>query len=169
MAHFTLAYWPSMRPHSAQERRRTASIAARACATASPSSASAAAGSTPLCDGRLQPGGGIGDGKRADRPGRTFERMRQRAGIRRHVRRAVPIKAGGLGREHRQHLLLKGRIAERHAFEMFEIDRPVIGSQRRRWHPFYPFEMKRHGQQPPDVPARASSGGDVSSAKHGNG
>jgi len=35
-------------------------------------------------------------------------------------------------------------IAKRHAFEMFEIERTVIGSERRRWHPFYPFEMKRH-------------------------
>ena len=29
---------------------------------------------------------------------------------------------------------------------MFEIDRTVIGSERRRWHPVNPFEMKRHGQ-----------------------
>ena len=35
-------------------------------------------------DGRLQPGGGIGDGKSADRAGRALERVRQRAGIRRY-------------------------------------------------------------------------------------
>jgi len=33
-----------------------------------------------------------------------------------------------MGREHRQHLLLEAGIAERHAFEMFEIDRTVIGA-----------------------------------------
>ena len=52
---------------------------------------------------------------------------------------------GRLGREHRQHLLLESGIAERHAFEVVEIDRAIIGDERRRWHPFNPFEMKRHG------------------------
>jgi hypothetical protein len=41
--------------------------------------------------------------------------------------------------------LFEAGIAKRHAFEVFEIDRAVIGSERRRWHPFYPFKMKRHG------------------------
>src|SRR6185312_2554131 len=50
-----------------------------------------------------------------------------------------------LRREHHQHLAFDAGIAERHAREMVEIDRPVTGNQRRRWHPFYPFEMKRHG------------------------
>jgi hypothetical protein len=31
---------------------------------------------------------------------------------------------------------------------MLEIDRPVVGSQRWRRHPFYPFEVKRHGSGP---------------------
>jgi hypothetical protein len=28
---------------------------------------------------------------------------------------------------------------------MFDVDRTVIGSKRRRWHPGNPFHMKRHG------------------------
>ena len=39
---------------------------------------------------------------------------------------------GGLGREHREHLLLQAGVAQRHALEVFEIDRTVIGSERRR-------------------------------------
>jgi hypothetical protein len=31
---------------------------------------------------------------------------------------------------------------------MFDIDRTVIGSERRRWHPVNPFQMKRHGDNP---------------------
>jgi hypothetical protein len=31
---------------------------------------------------------------------------------------------------------------------MFDIDRTVIGSERRRWHPGNPFQMKRHGNNP---------------------
>ena len=66
--------------------------------------------------------------------------MRQRAGIRRHGGKRVD-ELGRLGREHRQNLLLKAGIAQRHAFEVFEIYRTVIGGERRRWHPFNPFEM----------------------------
>src|SRR3981189_1585833 len=28
---------------------------------------------------------------------------------------------------------------------MFDVDRTVIGNERRRWHPVNPFQMKRHG------------------------
>jgi hypothetical protein len=52
--------------------------------------------------------------------------------------------------------LLEAGIAKRHAFEMFEIDRTVIGSERRRWHPVNPFEMKRHGK--PKSPGRIDPG-----------
>src|SRR3982751_3811326 len=31
---------------------------------------------------------------------------------------------------------------------MFEVDRAVIGSERRRGHPVNPFHMKRHGADP---------------------
>ncbi len=41
-------------------------------------------------------------------------------------------KLGGLAREHRQNLALETTIAERHAAEMFDIDRTIIGSERRR-------------------------------------
>ena len=82
-------------PLSAQERCRTASIAARASATASPSSASSADASKPLAMAASSSGCGIGDGKGADRAGRALQRMRQRAGIRRHgserAARVLPI------------------------------------------------------------------------------
>ena len=93
---------------------------------------------------RLQPGGGIGNGESTDRAGRAFQRMRQRGPIRRHGGKLAD-QPGRLGSEHRQHLLLEAGIAKRDSFEMFEIYWTVIGSERRRWHPFYPFEMKRHG------------------------
>ncbi len=57
-------------------------------------------------------------------------------------------QAGRLRRKHRQHLALEAGIAQRHAPEMFDIDRTVIGSERRRWHPVNPFQMKRHGDNP---------------------
>jgi len=53
-------------------------------------------------------------------------------------RAAVPCKLGnladqpgGLRRKHRQHLALEAAVAERHAGEMREIDRTIIGSERR--------------------------------------
>src|SRR5205807_4633841 len=48
---------------------------------------------------------------------------------------------------------LEALITKRHALEMIEINRAIIGNQRRRWHPFDPLQMKRHGVRP-DVPAR---------------
>jgi len=57
-----------------------------------------------------------------------------------------------LGRKHRQHLLFEAGVTERRALEVVEIDGTVIGNERRRWHPFYPFEMKRHGY--PTSPCR---------------
>ncbi len=57
-----------------------------------------------------------------------------------------------LGRKHRQHLAFEAGIAKRHPPEMLDIDRTVIGSERRRWHPVNPFQMKRHGDNP-DLPA----------------
>ena len=70
--------------------------------------------------------------------------MRQRCGIGGHGGKGRD-EPGRLGREHRQHLLLKAGIAERHALKVFEIDRTIVGDERRRWHPFNPFEMWRHG------------------------
>ena len=104
--------------------------------------------------------------KSADRPRRALQRMRQRrasAGM----AASVPIESGRLGRKHRQHLLLEAGIAERHALEMVEIDRTVIGSERRRWHPFYPFEMKRHGSIP-DLPAALIPAGQFSASQSRN-
>src|ERR1700733_13537767 len=57
-------------------------------------------------------------------------------------------QADGLGRKHRQHLALEAGIAERHALKVFGVDRTVIGSERWRWHPFNPFQVKRHGDNP---------------------
>src|SRR5580704_14136392 len=57
-------------------------------------------------------------------------------------------QADRLGRKHRQHLMLEADVAERHAPEMIEIDRTVIGSEWRRWHPVNPSCMKRHGDNP---------------------
>ena len=105
--------------------------------------------------------------KGADRAGRALQRMRQRAGIRRQGGKRVD-ELGRLGREHRQHLLLEAGIAERHAFEMFEIDRTVIGGERRRWHPVNPFEVKRHGRTQIALPHRFSAG-PISASQHGIG
>jgi hypothetical protein len=41
--------------------------------------------------------------------------------------------------------VLEAGIAKRHAPEVVDIDRTVIGNERRRWHPGNPFQMKRHG------------------------
>src|SRR3954452_20957980 len=73
--------------------------------------------------------------------------MRQRARLRRQGGERIE-QYGGLSCEHRQHLLLETGVAKRHASEMLDIDRTVIGSERRRWHPVDPFEMKRHGLGP---------------------
>jgi hypothetical protein len=44
-------------------------------------------------------------------------------------------------------------IAKRHAPEMLDIDRTVIGSERWRWHPIDPFQMKWHVDSPnPSAP-----------------
>ena len=43
-----------------------------------------------------------------------------------------------------EHLPLERGISERHARQMREIDRTVIGGERRRWHPFDPLCAKRH-------------------------
>jgi hypothetical protein len=71
--------------------------------------------------------------------------MRQRAGV--CGKRGNPAdQPGRLRRKHHQHLALEAAVAERHAAEMREINRTIIGSKRRRWHPVNPFEAKRHGQ-----------------------
>src|SRR5439155_3317143 len=92
---------------------------------------------------RFQPGRSLSHRESADRPRRTFERMRQCPRLRRQGGERVE-QFGGLSREHRQHFLLEAGVAERHALEMLEIDRTVIGCEWRRWHPTDPFEMKRH-------------------------
>ena len=74
---------------------------------------------------------------------------------------SVPIRLAAWAENIASTSLLEAGIAERHALEMFEIDRTVIGSERRRWHPFNPFEMKRHGDSPDrlaaPIPAAAFS------------
>src|SRR5882672_10286147 len=77
--------------------------------------------------------------------------MRQRGGIRGYGGEDRD-QAGGLSRKHRQHLVLEHGVAQRHAVEMLEIDRTVIGSKRRRWHPVDPFQMMRHGDNPSHSP-----------------
>ena len=132
-------------------------IAVRASATASPSSASSLGGIIATGKNCLQPDGGIRNTEGADRAGGAFQRMRQRTRIRRQTGKRAD-QFGRLCREHRKHFLLKPGIAKRHAFEMFEIDRAVIGGERRRWHPFYPFEMKRHGLTQISLPYRFRAG-----------
>src|SRR5258708_3287628 len=91
--------------------------------------------------------GGFSDTESADRPGRTFERMRQRGRIGRQSGKRTD-QATGLPREHRQHLPLKADIAKRHALKMGGIDRTIVRGKRWRWHPVNPFQMKRHGDDP---------------------
>ena len=133
-------------------------MAARASVTASISPASAGAGSSPFCIAASR---------------RTAASATANAPIARadpfSVCASAPASGGkvasaadqadGLGREHRQHLALEAGIAERHAPEMFEIDRTVIGSKRRRWHPVNLFQTKRHGDSP--ISRRDRSGNDV--------
>jgi hypothetical protein len=52
---------------------------------------------------------------------------------------------------------------------MFAIDRTVIGGERRRWHPVNPFQMKRHGEKPWDLPAEPIREAKFQPANHGNG
>jgi hypothetical protein len=49
--------------------------------------------------------------------------------------------------------------------QMVEIDRPVARSQRWRWHPFYPFEVKRHDLRS-GSPRRSDSERPFSTANH---
>jgi hypothetical protein len=46
---------------------------------------------------------------------------------------------------------------------MFGVDRTVIGSERWRWHPFNPFQVKRHGDNP--IPFARGSGIDASTSQ----
>ena len=121
-----------------------ASIAVRASATALPSSASGSAGSAPLARTSSSRPAASATAKAPIARAEPFS-----------VCASAPASAGKSGnradqlgrlrRKHRQHLVLEAGVAERHASEMREIDRTIIGSERRRWHPFNPFEMKRHG------------------------
>jgi hypothetical protein len=45
------------------------------------------------------------------------------------------------------------------------VDRTIIGSERRRWHPVNPFQMRRHGDKSESFPPGAA----FSSANHGIG
>ena len=121
-------------------------MAARACATASASSASAWAGSPPLW---IRASREAAASATPNAPIARAEPLSVCASAQR--RRASGERAGqtgGLGREHRQHLALEAGVAKRHAPQMDDIDRTVIGSERRRWHPVNPFQMKRHGDDP---------------------
>jgi hypothetical protein len=98
-----------------------------------------------VVDQCLEANGGIGHRKRANRAGRSFQRMRQRSRIG-GLGREHADKVGRLRRKQRQHFPLEAIIVQRHAPQMREIDRTVIGSERRGWHPVNPFHMKRHGK-----------------------
>jgi len=89
----------------------------------------------------------LGDPEGADRARRPVQRMRQRPGVGRQPGEH-PDKADRLSRKHGQHLTLEPAVAERHPRQMFDVDRAVIGSKRRRRHPVNPFQMKRHGDDP---------------------
>jgi hypothetical protein len=102
-------------------------------------------------DQGFQTSGRIGDAERTDRARRPLQGMRQRAGVRGQGRQSGD-QTGRLGRKHRQHFALEAGIAKRHAVKMFDIDRSVIGSEGRRWHPGNPFQMKRHGDYPKLAP-----------------
>ena len=142
-------------------------MAARASVTASIEPGKRRGGIVALLHRGFQACRGIGNGEGADRARRTLQRMRQRAGFRRQGGERAD-QADGLGREHRQHLALEAGIAERHAPEMFEIDRTVIGNKRRRWHPINLFQMKRHGDNP-NLPAESIRAAKLPPANHGNG
>src|SRR5450759_5942042 len=120
-----------------------------------------------VLQGDLQTHGRVVNAEGAECPGRPLQRMREPAGIFGHGGEG-PDQADRLGRKHRQHLALKAVIAQRHAPEMFDINRTVIGSEWWRWHPFYPFRMKRHGNNP-DLSAPPDSHSEVWSANHGIG
>ena len=45
--------------------------------------------------------------------------------------------------------LLERGIAKCHSRQVLQIDRAVIGNERRRWHPVNPIQMKRHGPRVP--------------------
>ena len=123
-------------------------MAVRASATASPSSASASAGSLPsLARAASRRLAASATAKAPIALAEPFSVCASAAASAGSVGQRVD-QFGGLGREHRQHLALEAGIAKRHALEMLEIDRTVIGSERRRWHPVDPFEMKRHGVSP---------------------
>jgi len=130
-----------------QDRRSIASTAARARAIISLSSASASVGSPPLRMAASRHSAASATPNAPNRACRTLQRMRQRTRVRRKggERADQPDR---LGRKHRQHLALEAGIAKRHAVEVLDIDRTVIGSKRRRWHPVNPFQMKRHGDNP---------------------
>src|SRR6478735_2402669 len=82
--------------------------------------------------------------------------MRQRTGVSGQGGESAD-QADRLGREHRQHLALEAGIAKGHALKMFDIDRTVIGSERWRWHPVNPFQMKWHGDNPNSPRHRSGS------------
>ena len=119
----------------------------RAFATASSRSVERRRRILAIAHDGFQTFGGIGHGEGADRAGRSLQRMNQRAGILRHGRKRHD-QARRLGCEHRQHLAFEAGVAKRHAPEMIDIDRTVIGGERRRWHPVNPFEVKRHVDSP---------------------
>src|SRR5438477_12296743 len=79
---------------------------------------------------RFQSGGCLGNRKGADGARRTVQRMRKLASLGRQ-RREYANQAHRLDREHRQHLALEALIAKRHALEMIDIDRAIIGNELR--------------------------------------
>src|SRR5712671_4158198 len=100
--------------------------------------------------------GGIGYAECADRACRPLQRMRQHTRVSGQGGETAD-QTGRLGRKHRQHLALEPGVAQRHASEMVHVDRTVVGSERRRWHPGDPFQMKRHGDNPIPAPDRSGS------------
>ena len=93
----------------------------------------------------FQPSGGIGHSKCADRARRDLSayapaRLHRRASVAR-----APIRLTAWAANIASTSCSRTGIAKRHAPEMLEIDRTVIGSERRRWHPVNPLQMIRHG------------------------
>ena len=72
-----------------------------------------------------------------------FSLCAQDRGIRRKLRQRGG-QLGGLTGEHRQNLPFETVIAERHAMEMVEIDRPILRNQGWRGHPVDLSKRKRH-------------------------
>ncbi len=90
----------------------------------------ASSGIAAVAQRRFQPFGGFRDAERADRLRGALQLVREFSRIRRHFDDLLDQLAR-LGREHRQNFTFQAAIAHRHTLKVGEIDRSVIGNQRR--------------------------------------